>query len=263
MLSLRGRGPWPARPAVAIVGARAATAYARRVAFDVAHACASAGICVVSGLARGVDAAAHEGALAAEGTTIAVLGTGVDVVYPADHAALHAAVRARGTLVSAFALGTPPRRGNFPARNRVLAALCDGVVLVQADAASGAHHTVRAALANGAWAKVAPWPLDDVRYAGNAAWLARGEADVAPLLDSAEPSRRARRVVPAPAAGSVAPDAASSRLRAALGVRGRTLDALAHAAGLGAAAAAVAVLELELAGVAQRLPGDRYRRSPT
>lgn len=257
MLFLRGRGPWPARPAVAVVGARAATPYARRVAFDVAQACARAGICVVSGLARGVDAAAHAGALAAGGPTIAVLGTGVDVVYPAEHADLYAAVRARGLLVSALPAGAPPRRGHFPARNRVLAALCDGVVLVQADEASGAHHTVRAALAGGAWAEVAPWPLDDARFAGNAAWLARGDERVTPLLASAAPARRASGRVEAAAAAS-----ASARLAAVLGIRARTLDELARRAGLAPGEAAVAALELELAGRALRLPGDRYRRSP-
>ncbi len=263
MLSLRGHGPWPARPAVAIVGARAATAYARRVAFEVAQACAHAGVCVGSGLARGVDAAAHAGALAGQGTTVAVLGTGIDVVYPPEHASLYAAVRANGTLVTALPAGAPPRRGHFPARNRVLAALCDGVVLVQADANSGAHHTVRAALAGGAWARIAPWPLDDVRYAGNAGWLARGAAGVAPLLDSAEPARSARISRTARAAeggGAAASDSPSARLQAALGSRGRTLDALARSAGLGPAEAAVAALELELAGIAQRMPGDCYRR---
>ena len=124
MLFLRGRGPWPPGPAVAIVGARAATAYARRVAFDVARACARAGVCVVSGLARGVDAAAHEGALDGAGPTLAVLGTGVDVVYPPEHADLYAAIRARGTLVSALPAGRAaaarPLPGAQPRARRVL-----------------------------------------------------------------------------------------------------------------------------------------------
>jgi len=243
------------RPAVAVVGARAATPYALRVAFDVAHACAAAGVCVVSGLARGVDAAAHEGALAGGGSTIAVLGTGIDVVYPPEHEALYAAVREQGTLVSMLPAGAPPRRGHFPARNRVLAALSDGVVLVQADTSSGAHHTVRATLAGGAWVKVAPWPLDDARFAGNAAWLARRDARVTPLLDAADAARQARR-----AADGAAATTPAALLRAALGAGASTLDELARRAGLDAATAAVAALELELAGEARRLPGDRYCR---
>jgi len=260
VLSLRGHGPWPARPAVAVVGARAATPYARRVAGDVARACARAGVCVVSGLARGVDAAAHEGALAAGGATIAVLGTGIDVVYPPENADLHAAVRAHGRLVSALPAGAPPRRGHFPARNRVVAALCDGVVLVQADADSGAHHTMRAALAAGVWARIVPWPLDDARFAGNAAWFRRGDSRVAPLLDAAEPARRA--LADGGIASAASPDVAVSRLRSVLAPRARTLDELARRAGLGPAEAAAAALELEIRGVATRAPGDRYRLAP-
>jgi predicted Rossmann fold nucleotide-binding protein DprA/Smf involved in DNA uptake len=116
---------------------------------------------------------------------------------------------------------------------------------------------VRAALAGGAWAEVAPWPLDDARFAGNAAWLARGDGRVTALLASAAPARRASARVDAAAGANVA-----ARLAAALGVRARTLDDLGRRAGLAPGEAAVAALELELAGRAVRLPGDRYRRSP-
>ena len=138
----------------------------------------------------------------------------------------------------------------------MLAAFCDGVVLVQADESSGAHHTVRAALAGGAWIEVAPWPLDDARFAGNAAWLARGDERVTALVAADAPARRARAVDAAGGAG------AAARLAAALGARARTLDELARLAGLSPGEAAVAALELELAGRARRLPGDRYRRGP-
>jgi DNA processing protein len=268
-LFLRGEGPWPARPAVAVVGARAAAPYALRVAGDVAAACARAGVTVVSGLARGVDAAAHGAALAHGGRTIAVLGTGVDTIYPPEHRRLYTAIRARGRLVSALAPGAPPRRAHFPSRNRLMAALVEGVVLVQADAASGTRHTVRAVLRAGGWVLVAPWPLDDLRFAGNAGWIAassrdaRGPARVAVLTDPSAPARRALEA-PAPpahgdpAASGLGPD---QRLLAACGPRPRPLDALARAAGLDVAAAASAALRLELSGALERAPGDRYRRS--
>ena len=257
-LTLRGAGPWPARPAVAVVGARDATPYSRRVARRVAAACARDGVCVVSGMARGVDAAAHAGALAHGGTTIAVLGTGVDRVYPPGHRRLYTAIRSRGLLVSALPAGAPPRRAHFPSRNRLIAALVEGVVLVQADVRSGTVHTVDAVLHGGGWTLVAPWPLGDARFAGNAAWLERGRAtgaDVSVLTDAALAARRAHP------AGIAPGDDLAGRLAAACDGHPRTLDALARAAGLDAAQAAVAALGLELAGVIERAGGGRYRRS--
>ena len=247
-------------PAVAIVGARAATPYARRVAFDVAQACARAGVCVVSGLARGVDAAAHAGRSPAR--------------RPDHRGAGHG--RRRGLSRRSTPTSTPRsarrarssprcrrarRRGAATSRRATACSprSCDGVVLVQADEASGAHHTVRAALAGGAWAEVAPWPLDDARFAGNAAWLARGDERVTPLRRFATP-RHAGARARADAAARI--EARPARLAAALGARARTLDELARRAGLAPGEAAVAALELELAGRALRLPGDRYRRSP-
>jgi DNA processing protein len=256
VLTLRGRGPWPARPAVAVVGARDASPYGRRVAREVAAACARAGVCVVSGLARGIDAAAHGAALTHGGTTIAVLGTGIDRVYPAEHRRLYTAIRARGLLVTALPAGAPPRRGHFPSRNRLIAALVEGVVLVQADDRSGPAHTVRAVLAAGGWALVAPWPLGDPRYAGNARWLERraGADRVALLTEATLAARRARAAAPAPAEDPAA------RLAAACAARPRPLDALARAAGLDASAAAAAALALELSGVIERAGADGYRR---
>lgn len=240
-----------------MVGARAAAPYALRVARDVAAACARAGVTVVSGLARGVDAAAHGAALLHGGTTVAVLGTGVDTIYPPEHRRLYTAIRAHGCLVSALAPGAPPRRRHFPSRNRLMAALVEGVVLVQADAASGTRHTLDAVLAAGGWALVAPWPLDDERYAGNASWIALAPAGVSLLTDAAAPARRAAASAPAEA-WTAGPD---RLLLAACGPRLRALDALARAAGLDVAAASAAALRLELAGAVERAPGDRYRRS--
>ncbi len=133
---------------MAIVGARRPTPYGEAVAERLSADLALAGIVVVSGLARGIDAAAHRGAIAVGGVTVAVLGTGVDVVYPAENASLAAELLAGGgALVSEFADGTPPRRGHFPKRNWTMAAVSDLVVVVEAAEGSGALITAEAALA--------------------------------------------------------------------------------------------------------------------
>ncbi|HEV8324205.1 MAG TPA: DNA-processing protein DprA [Myxococcota bacterium] len=133
-------GEVPPPPRVAIVGARAADAYGTGVAARIAGALAAHGVAVVSGGARGVDAAAHRAALAAGGTTVAVLGTGIDIAYPPEHAGLFARIAAPGggALVCQYPPGTAARPGQFPARNRLLAALSDAVVVVQAGPGSGA-----------------------------------------------------------------------------------------------------------------------------
>jgi DNA processing protein len=146
-LRTRGRWPPPEGPRVAIVGSRRPSPYGEAVAEQLGLELARAGVVVVSGLALGVDAAAHRGAVNAGGVTIAVMGTGVDIVYPAAHAVLAEAILAAGgALVSQFADGTAPRRHNFPARNHTIAALSDVVVVVEAAEGSGALITAGAAL---------------------------------------------------------------------------------------------------------------------
>lgn len=149
-LRSRGRWPLPQGPRVAIVGSRRPSAYGEAVADRLAADLAAAGVVVVSGLAYGVDAAAHQGALAAQGCTVAVLGTGIDIVYPAAHRGLARRIEERGgALVSEFPDGTPPRRPNFPRRNRTMAALSHAVVVVEAGEGSGALITAEAALSLG------------------------------------------------------------------------------------------------------------------
>ena len=137
-LWVRGKLPAQERPSVALVGARAATGTgcvrARTLAFDLARR----GFFVISGGAFGIDAAAHEGALDANVPTFAILGCGVDVVYPDRHAQLFARITVQGGLLSEYAPGTPPRARQFPARNRIIAALADAVIVVEAAHRSGA-----------------------------------------------------------------------------------------------------------------------------
>src|SRR6476646_1898166 len=146
-LRARGRWPPPAGPRVAIVGSRRPSPYGEAVAEQLASDVARAGVIVVSGLALGIDAAAHRGALNAGGVTVAVMGTGVDIVYPAAHSLLAGEILAAGgALVSQFPDGTAPRRQNFPARNWTMAALSDLLVVVEAGEGSGALITAEAAL---------------------------------------------------------------------------------------------------------------------
>jgi len=254
-----GETPWPDIPLVTIVGSRAATRYGRAAAARIAARCAAAGVGVVSGLALGIDGAAHRAALERGGWTVAVLGGGVDRIYPPEHASLYTAIARAGRVLSPWPPGTQPAHFRFPARNRVVAALGDVTVIVQADAVSGSRHTVRAALALGRCVRVAPWPLDHPAYAGNAAWARDRRCAV--LASADEPARLAAE---AWAARRQRAEPADDRARIEQALAGgpRTLDALARATGLQVAAAARAATALEISGRIERTGADRYRRRP-
>lgn len=149
-----------AHPCVAIVGTRRATPYGERVTEALAGALASAGACVVSGMARGIDAAAHRAALARGGATAAVLGTGVDVPYPVAHRALHRTIASQGVVLSEFPCGSKPEQGWFPRRNRIIAALARLTIVVEAGARSGASITAGYATDLGRDVGAVPGPVD-------------------------------------------------------------------------------------------------------
>ncbi len=145
MLYLEGRRELLARRAVAVVGSRKPSPQGEDNARSFAQGLGQAGFCVVSGLAMGIDGAAHEGALHTDGSTIAVLGTGLDEVYPLDHAPLARAIARRGLLISEYFIGTPPLAPNFPQRNRIIAGLSEGCLVVEAAMKSGSLITARMA----------------------------------------------------------------------------------------------------------------------
>jgi len=152
--------------AIAIVGSRRASPYGRHVAAELAAGLAGRGFTVVSGMALGADAAAHEGCLRAGGRTLAVLGAGVDVIYPPEHTALYARIAAAGAIISEFSPGTPPSRHSFPQRNRVISGLALGVVVVEAPENSGALITAEHAMEQGREVFAVPGSVNSAQSRG-------------------------------------------------------------------------------------------------
>ncbi len=231
------------RTGVAVVGARACSSYGRSVTRSLARDLASAGLVVVSGLARGIDGEAHRGALAAGGATVAVLGCGIDRDYPAAHAELARRVRESGLVVSEYSEGTEPAPWRFPARNRIIAGLCAATVVVEARERSGALITADFALEEGREVLAVPGEITSSLSAGTNALLRLGAtpvtcaADVLELFDL-EPVRAS-----AASLGPVA-DGLLARLRDAP----RTADELVRVAGIDPGDGSAALMELELAG---------------
>jgi len=183
-LWLRGDRTVLEQPCVAIVGTRTATAYGERVAHALALTLARAGACIISGLARGIDAAAHRGALAAEGATVAVLGTGLDVVYPRAHEQLQDEIGRRGLLVSELAPTNAAHGGSFPRRNRIIAALASVTVVVEAGLKSGALITASEALELGRTVAAVPGPVDIPQAMGSNELLRDGALVITSIADA-------------------------------------------------------------------------------
>jgi DNA processing protein len=252
------------RPALAIVGSRNATTQGLRNAEQFARAFSEAGLTVISGLAQGIDAAAHRGGLAAAGSTIAVLGTGADVNYPPANAALAAEIAQRGLLVSEFPLGSAPSAHNFPRRNRVISGLAQGCVVVEAALASGSLITARAAAEQGREVFALPGSIHSPLAKGCHALIKSG----AKLVESAEDVlSELRGFQPSGFASTRAaddvPDAAppaEEPLLAHMGDDPVDVDSLCMRAGLPAGRIAAELLRLELAGRVAALPGGLYQR---
>jgi DNA processing protein len=245
-------------PSIAIVGSRRATEYGLDVAAQVGDAVARAGACVVSGLALGIDAAAHSAALAAGGATAAVLGCGVDVYYPRRNTALQDRIASDGLLISELLPGEPPRSYQFPHRNRIIAALSRAVVVVEAGVQSGAIRTAVHAMEQGVDVFGVPGRIDEPGVQGILALYDDGVAPfttIRMLLESTGVLTLGGTLPAGPRA-----DAAAGGVLGALGTRPTHIDAIARAAGVGAGEALTALLQLELDGVVAQLPGGRFRR---
>lgn len=271
------------RLAIAVVGARRATPAGVDLAERIGGDLARRGFTVVSGLARGIDAAAHRGALAGGGRTIAVLGSGLDRVYPAEHEALARSIAERGALLSEKPFGTAPKPGHFPERNRIIAGMAWATVVVEAARDSGSLITANLALEEGRLVFAVPGAVGEPNAEGTNALLrsgahcCRGAEDVLEdlgpqLLETAAAIRAARSTGadggdvdgPAEHGGARAPrgaaetDAERIVLASLTRTRGRDLETLGRATGLAPAALSVALLGLELRGMVRSVAGPRY-----
>jgi DNA processing protein len=236
-----------ARPAVAIVGARASSGYGASVARSLARELAAAGLVVVSGLARGIDAEAHRGALEANGTTVAVLGCGIDRDYPAAHAELARRVADAGLIVSEYAPGVEPAPWRFPARNRIVAGLCAVTVVVEARERSGALITADLALEEGREVFAVPGEITSSLSAGTNALLKLGAA---PLTSAADVL----------ASFGIELEPAQAETSPLLELLPASADELVRKTGLAAGEVARALVELELEGRVAVCDGV-YRRA--
>jgi len=257
------------RPQLAIVGSRNPTPVGRETAHAFARSLAGAGMVITSGLARGIDAAAHEGALDAGATTIAVAGTGLDRVYPAAHRVLAHRIAQQGALVSEFPLGTPPLPENFPIRNRILSGLSLGVLVVEAAARSGSLITARLAVEQGREVFAIPGSIHSPQARGCHRLIRQGAKLVETAQDIIEelgplstfvagsngtPSDRTD------ADSALALDDGLGDLLGQIGYEPTLIDTLVERSGLTADAVSSMLLALELKGLVLACAGGRYMR---
>lgn len=259
LLYVKGRLELLARPALAVVGSRQATAQGLLNAESFAHAFSEAGLTVASGLALGIDAAAHRGGLAGAASTIAVLGTGADIVYPARNRALAHEVAERGALVSEFPLGTRALAAHFPRRNRLISGLALGCLVVEAAADSGSLITARLAVEQGREVFAIPGSIHSPLAKGCHALIKQGAKLVESAADVLEELRFATPAAPRRTVDDVA-DARARALLAALGDDPADSDTLAARCGLSAADTAALLTQLELEGRIAALPGGLFQR---
>jgi DNA processing protein len=256
VLWTRGHVDVLSAPCVAIVGARGASPYALAVAERLAHDLAARGLVVVSGLARGVDAAAHRGALAADGITVAVLGSGVDVMYPREHAPLADRIAEQGAVVSELVPGTAPAQFFFPMRNRIISGLSRAVVVIEAGEKSGSLITARCALEQGREVLAVPGNVLSGRNRGAHALLRDG----AKIVESADDILEELGMSPRASARQQARPGADPILDCLTPGDPCDLDAIAAATGLGTAKLLPRLFELELQGAVARVGGGRFVR---
>jgi DNA processing protein len=265
VLWTRGRIDTLSVPAVAIVGSRAASPYGLAVAGQLAADLAERGLAIVSGLARGVDSAAHRGALSAGGVTIAVLGSGVDVVYPPEHASLAADIDATGAVVSELVPGTRPLQWFFPLRNRIISGLSRAVVVIEAGEKSGSLITARCALEQGRDVLAVPGNILSGRNRGAHALLRDGAKIVESADDILEElglatvsGARAQGAEGGLQAESGAP--VDPVLRCLVPGEASDLDEIAERSGVTAPRLLPRLFELELQGLVRRAGGGRFVR---
>ncbi len=257
LLYAQGRVELLSAASIAVVGSRNPSAQGSDNARAFAKHLSQAGLTVVSGMALGIDGAAHDGALAGAGSTIAVMGTGADRIYPARHRALAHRIASEGLLLTEFEIGTPPLAENFPQRNRIIAGLARGTLVVEAALPSGSLSTARAALEAGREVFAIPGSIHSPQSRGCHALIKQG----AKLVESAEDiTSELQWKSNASTPNDAAPTAGETPLLRALGHEPATLDALGALTGMSAADLNAQLLELELDSRVARLPGGLFQR---
>ena len=256
-LHFRGDVSLLARTSVAVVGSRRASPYGVNAAAHLSRQLAATGVVIVSGLARGIDAAAHHAALDAGGTTVAVLGTGIDVTYPRSNARLFRRIEERGLIVSEFPPGTPPKPEHFPIRNRVISGLAHGTVIVEATRRSGSLITARMAAEQNRDVFAVPGSLFSAGSEGTHRLIQYGAKLVHDVNDILEELPGNPRVT---LQEEEEPEELREVLAALTREDGSHIDAVAARLGRTTGAVAESLLQLELGGWIRALPGARYVR---
>jgi len=262
LLYAKGRPELLNRPGLAIVGSRNATKQGEATATSFAAALSGAGLTIVSGLALGIDAAAHHGALTGRGSTIAVIGTGADRIYPSRNEALAREIAENGVVISEFPLGTPALAANFPRRNRLIAGLARGCLVVEAAERSGSLITARLAAEAGLEVFAIPGSIHSSLSKGCHKLIKQGAKLVESAQDILEELRWQAVVAAAPSALAPPTDREAARLLEVLGFQPCDLDTLSVRSGLTPEQLLAMLLPLELDGHVAQLPGGRYQRIP-
>ena len=254
---VKGRCDLLNQPAIAVVGSRNATAQGKLTAESFASALSNAGLCIISGMALGVDAAAHRGGLAGQSSTIAVVGTGLDKVYPARNRDLAHAIAEKGAIISEFPLGTPPLAANFPRRNRIISGMSRGCLVVEATLSSGSLITARIANELGKDVFAIPGSIHSTLSKGCHVLIKQG----AKLVDdAADILGELRLPAPASAAAKAASGTPGHPLLAHMAYDPCDIDTLAGRAGLPVHEVSAALIQLELDGAVASLAGGLWQR---
>ena len=263
LIYAKGRLELLNHPAIAIVGSRNATAQGNSTAESFAAALGNAGLTVVSGLAMGIDAAAHRGGLKGTASTVAVIGTGLDKVYPARNRDLAHAIAGKGLIISEFALGTPPLAANFPRRNRIIAGMSRGTLVVEAALSSGSLITARLANELGKDVFAIPGSIHSTLSKGCHVLIKQGAKladDAADILDELRMPQAATGIAGLSGASGSKQVTPNHPLLAHLGFDPCDADTLAGRAGQPVHEISAALTELELAGAVAALPGGLWQR---
>lgn len=261
LLYTKGRLELLNMPSIAVVGSRNASPQGEKNAEEFSAALARQGLCIVSGMALGIDGAAHRGALQAGGATIAVVGTGLDIVYPARHRNLAHQIAEYGLIISEFALGTPSRAQNFPRRNRIISGLSQGCLVVEASLQSGSLITARLAAEQGREVFAIPGSIHSPQAKGCHQLIKQGAKLVDNMQDIVDEMKwPARATSAAPVADQPGDLQQEEPLLEAIGYDPVSMDTLAARSGLTLEHLSAMLLMLELGGKVTALPGGRFQR---